>query len=570
MGKQRRQHANKNNRTVDWQSARVVAILEHYSLPIVLALIVVATLRIVTTYTVFNHTSDEPSHIACGLEWLDRGVYQWEPQHPPLARVAAALGPYLLGAHSQPPPVETSRDEGMLREGLRILYRDRQYQRTLTAARAGILPFFWLACLVVYCWGRRYCGKAGAVVALFLFSFTPPILAHSGVATTDMALTAFMGASFLGGLAWIDRPTPLRAAIFGLAIAGGVLSKFSFLAFFPASVLLAGLCYYAAQRPPAAELLNAARTRIPSLLLAVALACVAIWAGYRFSAGKPEHAFMPLPAPELFQGIQDVKRHNDEGHPGYLLGQRSKTGFLLFFPVALSVKTPLAFLILLIAGAALALWRQIGVERTWLPAAFAAGILGVGLFSRINIGVRHILPIYMGLSLVAAAGVMALLAVAEQRRWLRVALAALLLWFAASSLLSHPDYLAYFNELAGSTPENILVDSDLDWGQDMNRLGERLRRASAEWVMFTPFVKADLEGEHGFPLTLRSDVPTPSPGWNAVSVTVWKADRMQLYDTHPEVTLWPDNFKPQERVGKSILLWYFPPGNARPRALEGK
>jgi len=141
------------------------------------------------------------------------------------------------------------------------------------------------------------------------------------------------------------------------------------------------------------------------------------------------------------------------------------------------------------------------------------------------------------------------------------------LWLAVSSILSHPDYLAYFNALAGDAPENILVDSDLDWGQDMNRLGDRLRRAGAEWVMFTQFAMADLQGEHGFPLVLRSDVPTPSPGWNAVSVSVWKRNRMQLFDTHPEVTLWPDKLKPMERIGKSILLWYFPPGNSRPSAL---
>src|SRR5215831_5524005 len=74
---------------------------ERHSLRTAVVLVAVASIRIVTTYHVFNHTFDEPAHIACGMEWLDKGVYQWEPQHPPLARVAAALGPYLLGARSQ-------------------------------------------------------------------------------------------------------------------------------------------------------------------------------------------------------------------------------------------------------------------------------------------------------------------------------------------------------------------------------------------------------------------------------------------------------------------------------------
>src|SRR5664280_2036786 len=82
-------------------SERILAFLERRSLAISLALVLIASVRIIATYTVFNHTCDEPIHIACGMEWLEKGVYRWEPQHPPLARVAAALGPYLLGVRSQ-------------------------------------------------------------------------------------------------------------------------------------------------------------------------------------------------------------------------------------------------------------------------------------------------------------------------------------------------------------------------------------------------------------------------------------------------------------------------------------
>jgi hypothetical protein len=194
----------------------------------------------------------------------------------------------------------------------------------------------------------------------------------------------------------------------------------------------------------------------------------------------------------------------------------------------------------------------------------------VGLFSRINIGLRHILPIYIGLSLVAAAAVLRLLALAGSRLWISVAIALFLVWFTASSLLSHPDYLAYFNEFAGDQPENILVDSDLDWGQDMNRLGERLRQSGAQWVSFLPYIPANLEKEHGFPRVIPSNVPEPSPGWNAVSLSVWKRNRMRLFDSHPEVRPWPDRMKPQERIGRSILLWYFPAGNLRPGGLDQK
>jgi 4-amino-4-deoxy-L-arabinose transferase-like glycosyltransferase len=88
----------------------------------------------------------------------------------------------------------------MFKEGAKILYTGDHYDRTLALARLGVLPFFWVACAMVYWWGRRYFSRAVAVVAVFLFTFLPPVLAHAGLATTDMALTAFMTAWFVTGL----------------------------------------------------------------------------------------------------------------------------------------------------------------------------------------------------------------------------------------------------------------------------------------------------------------------------------------------------------------------------------
>src|SRR5215510_10334393 len=125
--------------------------IERHAGKLALALVLVATLRIVATYNVFSHTNDEPAHIACGMEWLDKGVYRYEAQHPPLARIAGALGPYLLGRRSEG---RTGDYKTMFIEGVAILYQGDRYDLTLAAARLGILPFFWLAVFVVYKWAR--------------------------------------------------------------------------------------------------------------------------------------------------------------------------------------------------------------------------------------------------------------------------------------------------------------------------------------------------------------------------------------------------------------------------------
>jgi hypothetical protein len=281
--------------------------------------------------------------------------------------------------------------------------------------------------------------------------------------------------------------------------------------------------------------------------LAVVTGALIIAAIYRFS----------LPA--FFAGIQAVEAHNAEGHPTYLLGQQSNTGFWYFYPVILAVKTPLA-LVLLIGGALWWMFRDSArLRRGWPILAFAAGILMVALFSRINIGVRHILPVYFSFSLLTAAALRDWIEQAHMRKWMGGALGILMLWFVFSSLRSHPDYLAYTNELAGDSPEKVLADSDLDWGQDMKRLSARLHEVGAPQVSFDPTVLADFEGALGFPRLVRGMPVAPVPGWNAVSLSFWKVRRLGLIYTHPEAVLWPDRVPPGERVGKGVMLWYFPP-----------
>jgi hypothetical protein len=526
--------------------------LERRARVIAVALVLLGSARIIATYKVFNHTFDEPVHVACGMEWLDKGSYTYEPQHPPLARVAGALGPFLMGIRSQGLAEQDPSSRAM--EGTAILYAGHHYERTLAMARLGVLPFFWIACAVVYFWGERYFSKALAVIAVFLFSFVPAVLAHAGLATTDMALTAFLGAAFLTGLIWVERPTAAHASWFGLATGLAVLSKLSSLVFLPAAAVVMLVWYWAiGQSLPG----KAIKDRVPTFAMAIAIGALTIWAGYRFSFGRVDFAGVPLPAPEFYAGIRAVMKHDAVGHWSYLLGQRSPLGFWYFYPVALAVKTPLSFLGLLAWGVMLTFRKDRVGRMLWIPLAFSAAVLQVGMLSHINIGIRHILPVYLGFSILAAAVVLKLLEISAVRKPAGILVVVLLVWFAGSSLLAHPDYIAYFNELAGNEPERILVDSDLDWGQDIRRLSSRLHELRAAEVTFPQFIIADLEKEHGFPKLNQSfDPHQPPQGYFAAGVTFWKAFRFGL--TPDEASdIWPDKIKPAERIGKGIFLWCF-------------
>jgi hypothetical protein len=342
-----------------------------------------------------------------------------------------------------------------------------------------------------------------------------------------------------------------------------VISKFSALVFYPAAMALALGVWLYQRRPRVGEFFRQALRLLSWLAASAVLAFFIIWAGYRFSFGKTVWVPFPVPFPELFTGIKAVSDHNTGGHLSFLLGDLRMEGWWYFFPVLIAVKLPLAMLGLLVVG----LWkRAVRPAGGWafaIAIAISLAILGVGMVARINIGIRHILPMFPFLAIMAAAGVLWLAAQGRSKSWMGWTLAATLGWLCVSSVASHPDYLAYFNALAGDHPERIVVDSDLDWGQDIKRLGQRLRELNAPSVAFTPTITISL-ASHGFPPHERSAPDAPFPGWNAVQITQWKLYRLGLQMNDPDAQTWPDVIPPTERIGKSILLYYIPPQAANP------
>jgi hypothetical protein len=526
-------------------------------------------IRIVSTYRVFNQTWDEPAHVAAGMEWLDRGRYTYEPLHPPLARVAAALGPRLAG-------IRSAGQANVWLEGNAILYAGGRYDRNLALARLGTLPWFLLALAVVFLWARRLGGGWSAVSAVVLFSTLPPVLGHAGLATTDMAVTAMVALACYLGVRWLERPSAARSVALGAGLAGAVLTKFSALLFLPAAFVAMALCR---RGEPRAHHTGEARTqsRATALRLIYLSLLVCLWAGYRFSIGplippdpasaaaatpEPEgidrlaHAAV-LPAPALLQGLGQLAAKNRDGHKSYLLGEVRTTGWWYFFPVAILVKTPIAFLLLVLVG--LAAVRRVGPEperhRLLEPAAVALAILLVCLPSRINIGLRHVLPIYPFLAVTAGLGLSALLTSRRASRLGAALAGGLLIWQLAASVRVHPDYIAYFNELAGDHPERILVDSDLDDGQDLKRLADtlRARRVPSIWLVYAGSATV---AEHGLPPIRWLEPHQPVRGWVAVSLYAIKLGSLDR-PSHDDFA-WLERCQPVALVGRSIRLYYIP------------
>src|SRR4051794_22973539 len=192
--------------------------------------IVAAGGRVVATYDILSITFDEPAHIAAGMQLLDEDEYTYEALHPPLARVAAALGPYLAGYRSQ-------HGGEMWIEGRRLFYAASGHPdvEILTLARAGILPFMIFCLVLVWLWTNRYVGPVEGALAVIALGNLPVFLAHSGLATTDAPFTASFTAAFFAFVLWLERASAGRGLLLGVAVALAICSKLSGLLFLPAA-----------------------------------------------------------------------------------------------------------------------------------------------------------------------------------------------------------------------------------------------------------------------------------------------------------------------------------------------
>ena len=544
---------------------------------LLLALMVLASLLVGSTWSVFSHTWDEPEHLAAGLSLLDRFRYEYDIQHPPLGRVAIAIGPFLLGAHSVGKPPPDGRPEGD-----EILYGQGHYREFLTAARAGVLPFLWLLSIVTFGFARRAgLGDRGALAAVAFLLTTPPVLGHAGLATLDVPAVATTLWATYALMRWLEVGG--RRAVLHLGLAGGVavatkLSAIPFLGLALPAVVLADLV--ATHRAP--RLAGTGR-RLLELGAAAMLAFVVVtlcyggrWKyftdarhpfnqalyflfgargeahdlAYRFAAKVP----LPESLQLLLGGVQALEVHNQNGHLSYLLGQTHASGWWYFYLVALAVKTPLPLLVLGLTGLVLGVWHGRVQRQPWLvlPALlFIVLLTFVSGFSHINIGVRHVLILYPLLALGAAytAVLCARRAGAKASRYRYAGFGAVLglaLWQIAGLAVAYPDYLAYFNETVRH-PERVLVDSDLDWGQDLARFERRLKELGVERLSFGYLGSADLARED-LPPTTRLTPHVPATGWVAVTALA-RAYGGGAYD-------WLDGYTPVERIGKTIDLYH--------------
>jgi hypothetical protein len=569
---------------------------------VVVLLLVAIPIQAVPSLVRKSATFDEASHLSSAYEYLVTGVFRQHLDHPPLADQIAAFP--LLFLKLQLPTDEASQ-KSLIRFGNRFVYRNvRDADTILLWGRLPVVLLTVLLGWVVFSWGRELGHPGAGLLALFLCVFDPNILAHGRLATNDLAVTCFSFIAVYRFWKLLSSPGWANVIWAGLAFGLSQASKFSAVLLAPILVLLAALWLLSGHEMHAPFPLPGSRllSQRSGLIGAYALVAVfftifligfaLVWADYRFEVGtvlgeerqlswlderldgsRWESAVrylfweLPIPAHKYIYGLAVKYTHTEAGRPTFLMGDLSGEGWWYYFLIAFLIKTPIPLLILLTVATILTV-----VQRTsfWRQEAFLLiPVLiwfGVNSSSGFNLGYRHLLPALPFL-FVFAGQVVAV----EKIRWQTVIVglvAILCVWQLVGILRIHPHYLAYFNELVGG-PENghkYLVDSNLDWGQDLKGLGAYLKAQDVDRVELSYFGTAD-PAYYGIGYTclpsfgiLSKDKCPIEPGFQGRSgVFALSATHLQgVYLNDPHTFDWLKEREPEAVIGYSIFVYRVP------------
>ncbi len=434
-------------------------------------------------------TFDEADHIFSGYMMWHSGDYGLNPEHPPLVKLVATLP--LLQENLWVPPLQGRYFKAEAYRGGRDFMErnDGPQHRLLFRIRLAAGVFAAVLSVMVFLLGRQLFGESAGLLALLLVVFEPNVLANSDLVTTDIGVTCFFLATIYCFYRYARQPSVIRLLLTGLAAGLTLASKHSGILLAPMLLALALVEIACAERE---ERKRMARTLLGGFAAIAVLAVVVLWAFYGFRyAARPTGLVMnptlseyaaPLTGmnswvighlahwrllPESYlMGMTDI-HYAAQQYPIFVLGHDYPHGVWWYFPVALSIKTTLGLIgLVVLAGFAL-ISRRLGQRRELAYLIVPGAIyLIVAILSGMNIGTRHVLFLYPLAALLGAAGLTAL--ARHHRRWIWIG-GGLVAFHIISAMAIFPAEMAYGNEAWGGTANTHkhLSDSSVDWAQQL-------------------------------------------------------------------------------------------------------
>ncbi|MFI6658634.1 phospholipid carrier-dependent glycosyltransferase [Streptomyces sp. NPDC050523] len=447
----------------------------------------------VTTAVQQTPTIDEPIYVATAADYLHEHRVRLNPEHPPLGKLIVAAGVAIAAPH-----VDTAYKGGQSQVGRHLLYESgNDPWRLMFWARLPMIVLTLLFGLVVFAFTRELAGAVAGLAALALYAFSPDVIAQGSLATLDVPAAGFALTS--AWLLWRARRRPrLYVPLSGAALGAALATKMNVLPVVPVLMALAAWSVWHAGAADRRRTL--VRATVAALATAVTAVAV-VWVSYLVvdprlrwtpAPDQPVPAvhglkgllvrLMPLPA-SYRDGMRIQFGLEDYPWQGFLFGHLYTGSRWYYLPAALLVKTPLGMLALWVAGAvALVAVRRLRPAAPYVLVP-AAVLLAAAMTGSRDFGTRY--AVFVPMFLAVAAGCV----LTVRWRWAPWVTGALALFVAVSSLRTFPYYLPYSNEAFGGPARTHLRlhDSNVDWGQDLGRLADRLHeryRGERIWLVY--------------------------------------------------------------------------------------
>jgi 4-amino-4-deoxy-L-arabinose transferase-like glycosyltransferase len=505
-------------------------------------------------------TFDEGDHIFSGYMSLRHHDFGLNPEHPPLVKMIAALPLLRMNLHEPQLQGRYFKTEAYL-SGRDFIFQN-DFEQVIFRARMGASLFALLAALLAFLMAQEMFGTAAGFLALLLIVFEPNFLAHGALVTTDTGAAAALLASIYAFYRYVKTPSWSRVVVLGLAAGLFFIVKHSAVLLPPMLILLAFTELLRPRTDGGETRMHQAARLAGVLVIAGIIALGVMWACYGFRyAARPAGASINPPLestlgtlhpveakaitlmahykvmPESWlYGLADV-RSVANTWPSFVFGTIYAHGVWFYFPVAFVIKATLTTLILLllivyaIATRKLRAWREI-LFLSLPPALYFC----VSMTSNLNIGVRHILLVFIFILVLAGGAAWNL--IRNDRRWVWP-IAVLILFHVVSSVRAFPtSYIPYANELWGG-PAKVhyyLTDSTTDWGQQLKAVKRYIDQRGIKdcWFAYTAEPLIPFRA-YGIPC---QTLPTPDTIWSGLKTETPPVIHGPVFFSHISLTFY--------------------------------
>ena len=551
-----------------------------------------------SSYQQDSLTMDEQSHIGAGYSYLSQQDFRINPEHPPLIKDLSAVPLLFLDLNF--PVDDIVWTEGVNNQwnlGSKFIFNSgNDADQLIFWARLPMLLVLVSLGWFIFWWTKKEFGKETALMTLFLFSFSPNLIAHGRLVTTDIGAVLGFALSTYFWLKFLKNPSIKNIFYSGLIFGFSMLLKFSLALLIPFFGIIT-LAYVLIKKENLMQYLG------KSILIGFIGLVFVIWPVYQLhvinypaerqvidttsmlqpTMMNPLREFLisiaDIPVIRsiglYFTGLLMATQRTALGNTTYFLGKMANWSYRGYFPIVYLLKVPIGFHLLTLTALLLWIFKKSKetkmaikekIESHFTEFSMLIFLLIYWLTSvlgNLNLGIRHLFPVfpftYMLVSLCLVKFIETIKKSACKKASV-VFVGLCLGWYATSSLINYPYYISYFNEIVGTdNGYKYVVDSNYDWGQDLKRLAEWVEKNNIEKIKIDYFGGADVNYYFAEKAERFDSSKGIQRGYVAVSTTYLQSgigEPLPGFDYDAGFYRWLEDYEPIARAGKSILIYY--------------